>query len=213
MLGDVGSLDDVTEVGRRLIDPLAAPFELHGERVIVSASVGGVLGAAGATTAGAMLRDADAAMYVAKSRGPAVVEVFDEAASNRALDRLDIRSELQRALDRDELEVVYQPIVELETGRPTAFEALLRWTHPRRGAIPPDVFIPLAEETGEIVAIGNWVMAQACRQLAAWQKLPGWADLRLNVNLSAAQLWHAGAARQIIAPMHREGINPARRVA
>ena len=121
--------------------------------------------------------------------GPGVVEVFDDAASHRSLDRLSIRSELLRALDRDEFEVLYQPIVELDTGRPVGFEALLRWTHPERGPIPPDVFIPLAEETGEIVAIGTWVLEQACRQLAEWQRLPGWDGLNLNVNLSAAQLW------------------------
>jgi EAL domain-containing protein (putative c-di-GMP-specific phosphodiesterase class I) len=155
-----------------------------------------------------MLRDADAAMYVAKSRGPGLVEVFDDAASSRSLDRLSIRSELLRALDRNELEVLYQPIVELNTGHPTAFEALLRWTHPERGLIPPDVFIPLAEETGEIVAIGAFVMEQACHQLATWQRLPGWGELNLNVNLSAAQLWQADAAHRIISIMRRTGVSP-----
>jgi diguanylate cyclase (GGDEF)-like protein len=208
VLGEIRSLDDVTEVGRRLIDALREPFELGGERVIVSASIGGVLGARGATTAGTMLRDADAAMYVAKSRGPGVVEVFDDAASNRSLDRLSIRSELLRALDRNEFEVLYQPIVDLESGRPTAFEALLRWTHPERGAIPPDVFIPLAEETGEIVPIGTWVVEQACQQLATWQRMPGCDDLKISVNLSAAQLWHGDTADKVVSLMHEAGVAP-----
>src|SRR5215475_13437575 len=209
VLGGIQSLNDVTDVGRRLVTALNEPFDLKEERVTVSASIGGVIGALGATTAGTMLRDADAAMYVAKSRGPGVVEVFDDAASNRSLDRLSIRSELLRAIDRDEFEVLYQPIVDLETGRPTAFEALLRWTHSVRGAIPPDVFIPLAEETGEIVPIGIWVMEQACRQLATWQELPGWRHLTLNVNLSAAQLWHGNTADEVTAVMHRVGVNPS----
>jgi diguanylate cyclase (GGDEF)-like protein len=209
VLGEIEGLADVTDVGRRLVKALNEPFDLKEERVTVSASIGGVVGTPGATTAGTMLRDADAAMYVAKSRGPGVVEVFDDAASNRSLDRLSIRSELLRAIDRDEFEVLYQPIVDLVTGRPTAFEALLRWTHPVRGPIPPDVFIPLAEETGEIVPIGKWVMERACRQLARWQTMPGWRRLTLNVNLSAAQLWHGNTADEVTAVMHKVGVNPS----
>jgi diguanylate cyclase (GGDEF)-like protein len=208
VLGAIARLEDVTDVGRRLVDALHEPFELNGERVTVSASIGGALGAPGETTAGTMLRDADAAMYVAKSRGPGVIEVFDDAASHKSLDRLSIRSELLRALDRSEFEVFYQPIVDLETGRPAAFEALLRWTHPERGPIPPDVFIPLAEEAGEIVPIGTWVLEQAFCQLATWQKLPGWSGLKLNVNLSAVQLWQVDAADQIVSRLHRAGVEP-----
>lgn len=208
VLNETRGLAEVTDVGRRLMDELQEPFVLNEERVTVSASVGGVIGARGETTASAMLRDADAAMYVAKSRGPGVVEVFDDAASHRSLDRLSIRSELQRALDRNQFEVVYQPIVELDTGRPVAFEALLRWTHPERGVISPDVFIPLAEETGKIIPIGTWVLEQACRQLADWQRLAGWHGLRLNVNLSAAQLWQSEVAGQVLSLIRGAGVEP-----
>ncbi|HEY9484329.1 MAG TPA: EAL domain-containing protein [Micromonosporaceae bacterium] len=209
VLGEIETLDDVSDVGNRLIQALLEPFDLNDERVTVSASIGGVLGAHGATTAGTMMRDADAAMYVAKSRGSGAVEVFDDAASHRSLDRLSIRSELMRALDRDEFDVVYQPLIDLDSGRPIGFEALLRWTHHERGPIPPDVFIPLAEETGEIVRIGAWVLEQACRQLAAWQRLPGWRGLRLNVNLSAAQLWQADVSRHLDSLIRQTGVDPA----
>jgi diguanylate cyclase (GGDEF)-like protein len=209
VLSEIQSRADLTEVGRRLVESLQPPFLLGEERVVVSASIGGVVGARGETTASTMLRDADAAMYVAKARGPGVIEVFDEAASHRSLDRLSIRSELLRALDHHQFEVVYQPIVDLESGRPVAFEALLRWTHPTRGRISPDVFIPLAEETGEIVNIGNWVLEQACRQLATWHGLPGWQGLQLHVNLSAFQLWQAEVADRVLALIRRVGVDPA----
>jgi diguanylate cyclase (GGDEF)-like protein len=209
VLSEIQSQTDLIDVGRRLIESLQRPFLLGDERVAVSASIGGVLGARGETSASTMLRDADAAMYVAKARGPGGIEVFDEAASHRSLDRLSIRSELLRALDRNEFEVVYQPIVDLETLRPVGFEALLRWTHPQRGRISPDVFIPLAEETGEIVNIGNWVLEQACQQLATWQRLPGWQGLQLNVNLSASQLWQAEVADRVLALIRRVGVDPA----
>jgi diguanylate cyclase (GGDEF)-like protein len=205
VLGDIQGLADVTDVGRRLVRALTDPFELRDERVTVSASIGGVLGISGRTTSGTMLRDADAAMYVAKARGPGAVEVFDDAASNRSLDRLSIRSELLHGLDRHEFEVLYQPIVDLRTERTVAFEALLRWSHPIRGPISPDVFIPLAEETGEIVPLGYWVLEQACRQLAEWQRLPGGAGLQVNVNLSAVQLRQPDAVEQILRRIERSG--------
>jgi diguanylate cyclase (GGDEF)-like protein len=208
VLDEVHSIGDVQEVGRRLLRALQAPFYLAGERVVVSASVGGALGERGNSSASMMLRDADAAMYVAKARGPGGIEVFDEAASHRSLDRLSLRSELLHALEREEMEVLYQPVVVLRSRRLIGFEALLRWTHPHRGPIPPDVFIPLAEETGQIVPIGAFVLRQACRQLAAWHRRPGWQSLRLSVNLSAMQLWQQNAASQILDGIRAAGIDP-----
>ena len=209
VLGEVTSLAEVTDVGRRLVNAVSRPFILDGERVTVSASVGGVLGVSGRTTASSMLRDADAAMYAAKARGAGGVEVFDDAASLRSLDRLGLRSQISGALERGEFEVHYQPIVDLRTGHPTAFEALLRWTHPTRGPIPPDVFIPLAEETGEILHIGAWVLDQACRSLVSWKRIDGWRELAVSVNITAAELSQSGAPGHIIAVMRSAGVDPS----
>jgi diguanylate cyclase (GGDEF)-like protein len=208
VLDDVTRLEDLTEVGRALLQALARPFMLADELVAVTASIGGVLGSGGSTSASAMLRDADAAMYTAKARGPGEIEVFDEAASHRSLDRLGIRSELLRALERHEMDVVYQPIVRIGSGRLVGFEALLRWTHPERGPIPPDTFIPLAEETGAIVPIGWFVLERACRQLALWQRRPGWRRLQITINLSASQLSQENAADNILALIRANGVAP-----
>ncbi|GII20428.1 hypothetical protein Pme01_00250 [Planosporangium mesophilum] len=208
ILDSAADLDEVNEVGRRIVRVLEAPFPLRGERVQISASVGGVLGVRGRTTAGAMLRDADAAMYTAKNRGPGLVEVFDEAASHRSLDRLALRSELSHAVERDQLRLRYQPIVNLATSEILGFEALLRWHHPVRGVVPPDDFIPLAEETGAIIGIGDWVLAQACRQLAVWQRLPGRSRLGMNVNLSATQLQQPGVAVHTLGVIKDAGVSP-----
>jgi diguanylate cyclase (GGDEF)-like protein len=208
VLGEVDSLDQVLDVARRLLRGFNDPFSFGNERVSVTASIGGVLGTHGRTTANSMLRDADAAMYVAKARGPGDVELFDEAASSRALDRLGLRSELLRAVDRQELEVHYQPVVRLDSGRPLAFEALLRWTHPTRGEVPPEVFIPLAEEAGAIARIGMWVLEQACRQLADWQRLPGQQNLLMSVNVSAAQLSEDDASDIIVDRVRAAGVDP-----
>lgn len=208
VLGEVDTLDQVLDVARRLLRGFDDPFTFGNERVNVTASIGGVLGTRGRTTANSMLRDADAAMYVAKARGPGDVELFDEAASNRSLDRLGLRSELLHAVERRELEVHYQPIIRLDTGGVLAFEALLRWTHPTRGAVPPDVFIPLAEEAGVIARIGTWVLEEACRQLADWQTLPGHQDLLMTVNVSAAQLHGDDASGMILDRIRSAGVDP-----
>jgi diguanylate cyclase (GGDEF)-like protein len=209
VLHAVRDLAEVAEVGRRVCRALDQEFLLRGERVRVSVSIGGVLGVPGETTASTMLRDADAAMYAAKERGLGQVEVFDEVDSHRALDRLDLRSELPHALDRGQLEVYYQPIEALDTGQAVAFEALLRWHHPRHGTVPPAVFVPLAEDTGTMVPIGAWVLAQACQQLAAWRRLPGGECLAISVNLSAAQLRQREAAEQILAVIRGACVDPS----
>jgi EAL domain-containing protein (putative c-di-GMP-specific phosphodiesterase class I) len=130
-------------------------------------------------------------MYTAKAKGPGRIEVFDDEASHRSVDRLDLRSELGSALERGQLSVVYQPLVELKTGAIRAFEALVRWSHPERGPVLPDVFVPMAEETGAILSIGAWVLSQACTQLTEWQRLFPEAHLTMGVNISAVQLEQA----------------------
>jgi diguanylate cyclase (GGDEF)-like protein/PAS domain S-box-containing protein len=208
VLDGVTELREVAEVGQRLIDTLDRPFRLREEQVRISVSVGGVLGLRGRTTASAMLRDADAAVYTAKDNGTGLVEVFDDAASHRSLDRLDLRSELAHALDRDELRVRYQPVVALDTGAILGFEALVRWAHPLRGEIPPDVFVPLAEESGAIVAMGEWVLARACWQLAAWQRAYPWRRLTMSVNVSGCQLRRPKLAAEILAVVDQAGVDP-----
>lgn len=208
VLSGVRGLPEVAEVGRRLARELDHEFVVRGQRVQVSVSIGGVLGTPGHSTASAMLRDADAAMYAAKERGLGQVEVFDDVASHLARDRLDLRSELVHALDRDQLHLRYQPIVRLDTGQVVAFEALLRWDHPRHGAVPPDVFVPLAEDTGAMIAIGRWVLEQACRQLATWREQPAAGEVAMSVNLSAGQLRHEQLVEETLACVAGAGLKP-----
>ena len=140
-----------------------------------------------ADTPESLLRDADAAMYRAKERGRGRYELFDERMRATVLGRMRTETELRHALDRDEMRVHYQPIVDVQTGDCIAVEALARWEHPRRGLLLPAEFIPVAEETGLITALGHWVLDAACRQGAGWQARFG-ADLQLCVNVSGQQL-------------------------
>jgi diguanylate cyclase (GGDEF)-like protein/PAS domain S-box-containing protein len=199
----------MTELAYRMLSALRAPFRLAGDRVQVSASIGGVLGTRGMSVAVDLLRDADAAMYAAKDDGGSQLEIFDAAASRRSLDRLSLRSALQQALELGQLSVEYQPVVRLDNGIITGFEALLRWRHPERGPVSAEVFIPLAEETGAIIELGEWVLRQACRQLRQWNGMRPDRRLGISVNLSTRQLRVPGIAKTLLGIVHAEGVDPS----
>jgi diguanylate cyclase (GGDEF)-like protein len=185
--------DDVTtaeidRLGARIAAAVGEPFDLHGRAVFVTASVG-IAVAGPDETAATVLQNADVAMYRAKSRGHARSVTFDDAMHRQASARLDTESGLRQALDRGELRVFYQPIVDVRTELATGFEALVRWEHPERGLVSPAEFIPVAEETGLIVPIGEWVLTEALAQMQTWRtELPGAGNLTIAVNLSAFQL-------------------------
>ena len=173
-------------VADRIIAAMRRPFDVEGKEVFIGATVGIAHARDASLGPDELLRNADLAMYRAKKAGGNRAATYETAMRTALLARIELEADLRHALDRDELSLVYQPVVELESGRTVGVEALARWAHPTRGMIAPLTFIPVAEEIGVIGAIGRWVLREACRQLAAWRRLaPG---LVLNVNLSAVQL-------------------------
>jgi diguanylate cyclase (GGDEF)-like protein/PAS domain S-box-containing protein len=210
LLDDLNGPDEAIVVVRRLLRNLAEPFRLAGREVFITASVGVALSTTGYEHAEDLLRDADAAMYRAKSLGKARYEVFDKTMHANATDLLQIETDLWRALERKELTLDYQPIVSLRTGRIAGFEALLRWLHPARGIVSPLEFISVAEETGLIVPIGQWVLDQACRQTREWQKrYPQEPPVHISVNLSVKQFMQPDLIDQVSLALDRSGLNPA----
>jgi diguanylate cyclase (GGDEF)-like protein/PAS domain S-box-containing protein len=179
---------EATLLGERLMRTLEEPFQVAGGEVFVSLSVGIAMAERDAS-ADELLRDADVAMYQAKQRGRARCEFFDEAMRTEAARRLETATALHRALERNEIETYFQPMIDLASGAVVGVEALVRWNHPDRGVIAPARFIPLAEEQGLIVPIGATVLDEACRQWGRWRsKFPAREPLVLNVNISARQL-------------------------
>ena len=178
---------DVTHAAARIHDEIAAPFDIDGHEIYSSASIGVIVAGAEYDTPEQIIRDADTAMYRAKAAGRARSEIFDEQMRAEAVERLQMEMDLRRGIERGEFKVVYQPIVDLETSTIRGFEALVRWHHPAQGLISPAQFIPLAEETGLIVGLGEIVLSEACRQAARWVKEQG-APLHISVNISSRQL-------------------------
>jgi diguanylate cyclase (GGDEF)-like protein/PAS domain S-box-containing protein len=185
----IEDLADISHVGQRLLDSLTAPFVLHGREVYAPASMGIAVSTPGRRVAQSseLLRNADAALYQAKSEGRACFRLFDEAMNHRALERLSTEGELRHAIERNELRLFYQPIVNLKTGLVAGWEALLRWQHPDRGLLLPLQFIPLAEAMGFILQLDQWVLAEACRQAALWSNEMSGRPILISVNLSAKQ--------------------------
>jgi diguanylate cyclase (GGDEF)-like protein/PAS domain S-box-containing protein len=179
--------DDSSQVARRLTEELELPFDVEGKEVFVGTSIG-IACTSGGDTAEELLRNADAAMYIAKGKGKGRFEIFDASMHEAAMERLDLESDLRRALPRDEFLLEYQPIVDLSTRRIVGVEALIRWDHPERGRIAPGAFIPLAEETGLIAPLGEWVIHEACRQGSEWSMSFPDHPLTVTVNVSGRQI-------------------------
>ena len=193
----------------RALQALAAPFAVGDSEVFVTASIGIACTSAGVTEATSLLSNADAAMYQAKRHGGGTTEVFGEAMRVRLLDRMTTEHSLHRALERCELRLFYQPVVDIAGEQPIAVEALLRWDHPEQGLVGPNRFIPVAEESGLIIPIGAWVLQEACQQLKSWQTRAGAPSRSVEVNLSARQIDHpdiVGTVEQILAD---SGLDPS----
>jgi diguanylate cyclase len=184
--------------GEAILDALAAPYRLAGHEMHCSASIGITTSSVGYERPHDMLRDADTAMYRAKLAGKGRCVVFDQQMHDEAVHRLTFESELRRAIERKELRLLYQPIYHVQSSLIVGFEALVRWEHPQRGMISPLEFIAIAEETGFIVPLGQWVLHEACRQMAEWRKADAaFANIRVNVNVSRRQLGDDGMIHSV----------------
>ena len=209
---DLNDPADAVAVAERMRAALAEPLELGGARHVAAASIG-VATATGEYPGGfeGLMRDADAAMYRAKESGGDRYEIFDDVMRARLADRLAIERGLPLALERGEFRLVFQPLVSLEDGRARRCEALLRWEHPERGLVPPGAFIEIAEASGAIVAVGEWVLHEACRWIARWRAAaahPDLAELRVGVNVSARQLTRAGFPDTVAHALEQSGLDP-----
>jgi len=207
LLEDGPDLAAVVGVGERIIDSLRIAFLINGVEVNVGASIGIATARLGTERADELLRNADVAMYTAKSSGKNRVSVFEPTMHAAIVARHELSAELSRSLGRGELVLLYQPIVDLRTGMPTGAEALVRWRHPKRGLISPEEFIPLAEETGIIVPLGRWVLDEACHQAARWSAAGEVGrPLAITVNLSAQQLADAAFVTDLEAILADAGL-------
>jgi len=214
LLDGIESLSAAIHVVERIERELAAPFILGVWEVVTGASIGIALSSENCQGPDDLLRDADIAMYRAKTKGKpgqARHEVFDSEMHARAMAQLQIETDLRRAVERNEFQLQYQPIVSLEDGQLSGFEALLRWQHPQRGVINPEEFIPVAEETGMIVPIGQWVLREACRQGQKWQEwFPKNPPVPVSVNLSSKQFMQPDLIKQVLEALRETGLDPNR---
>ncbi|VXD12316.1 two-component system response regulator [Planktothrix paucivesiculata] len=188
LLENIQDIDDVSRLAQKIQTSMSWPFQFEEQELFINASIGIVVGNRTYQEPEHILRDADIAMYQAKAKGKARYQIFDTQMHYHAQQRLELETDLRRALHREEFILYYQPIISLDTGRINGFEALLRWHHGQKGLISPGDFIPAAEETGLIVPIGLWVLKEACQQLKTWQDRGlSKRTIKMSVNLSVKQ--------------------------
>jgi diguanylate cyclase len=206
---DIKNAEDAGRIAERILKTLGEPYVLKAHNVNSTASIGITTSGIEYKSADDMLRDADTAMYHAKATGKARYVLFDRKMHEQVTARLEMENELRHAVERNELVLNYQPVVSLADGAVLGFEALVRWNHPSRGMIPPSAFVPCCEETGLIVSIGDWILAEACRQLKFLQDSdPSRANLLMSVNLSGAQLCRTTLVPRVRELLTETGIRP-----
>jgi diguanylate cyclase (GGDEF)-like protein/PAS domain S-box-containing protein len=210
LITDIDDASDATRVTERIQQELRTPFTLEGNEIYATVSVGIALSSSGYERPEEVLRDADIAMYRAKTGGRSRYEVFDRAMHRQALGLLQLETDLRRGLERSEFLLHYQPIIALDTGALTGFEALVRWQHPTRGLLPPAEFIQVAEETGAIVPLGWWVLREACRQMTEWHAQGADPALNISVNVSAQQFAQPDLIERIDEAIAATQIDPHR---
>ena len=197
--------EEITTLAERLLSNLAEPFEVNGHHISVGASIGVAIAPHDGNEAGELLRNADLALYRAKASGRNAYSFFELAMDTEARSRHALEGDLRKALAQGEFDVYYQTVINVETGANCGAEALIRWIHPDRGMIPPDRFVPLAEEIGLIVPIGEWVLRTACKEAATWP-----AHLKLAVNLSPAQFKRGNLVATARSALADSGLAPER---
>jgi diguanylate cyclase (GGDEF)-like protein/PAS domain S-box-containing protein len=207
LLAGIEAPEDATDIAQRILECLRQPRVINGTEFRTTGSIGVTMYPADGGEGETLLRNADTAMYRAKERGRDNYQLYTASMNARVMERIAVEQDLRHALIHDELALFYQPIVAVETGVITGAEALLRWRHPQRGIVPPGEFIPLAEETGLILEIGEWVLRQACRQIRRWRE----QDLAVNlvaVNLSARQFQQEDLVQRIAGILRESGVSP-----
>jgi len=199
----------VLELAERMSATFDRPFHADGREITIRCSIGVVVASGGHRTADDLLRDADVAMYRAKVSGRGSYALFEPSMQAEVAARLELESDLREAIDQEHLTLAYQPIVDLRDGRIVAVEALARWSHPKRGHVPPSVFIPSAEESGLILPLGAWVLRRACLDLAGLRRAGrAAAGLRLSVNLSPRQLDDRSIVGKVLGALATAGLPP-----
>ncbi len=209
MLTELEKSDDASTIAAKLLESVAGPCHIDGHEIEITTSIGIALFPDDGQDGNELLRHADAAMYHAKQNGRNNYHFFTSEMNRRALQRMAIENKLRHALERGEFTLYYQPKVDLHTMRPIGAEAMLRWADPKSGElIPPANFIPIAEENGMIIPIGEWVLREACRQMAEWRK-SGLPEIPVSVNLSAVQFRQKGLGQTLHAILHQYGVSPS----
>jgi len=211
LLTGMRSAEDAARVAARIVEALARPYAIQGHELFISASVGIAVHPDDGTDVDTLLKNADVALYYAKDLGRNNYQFYSSELNARALDRLNLERDLHRALERGELALHYQPQIDFATGAITGVEALLRWNHPQRGLVPNAHFIPIAEQTGLIVPIGDWVLSEACRQTQAWSAA-GLDPFEIWVNVSGVQFRDRRLIAAVRNALEASGLAPARLV-
>ena len=207
ILTEVSNPEDAAKVAHRIVRRLSEPYKLEGYEVFITVSIGIAIYPFDGEDIDSILMNADAAMYHAKKQGKNNFQFYRLTMNERAMERLNLENDLRKALERDELLLHYQPKVGIQSGKIVGMEALIRWQHPEMGMVSPGEFIPLAEETGLIVPIGEWVLRAACAQINSWQA-QGFPHIPVSVNISSHQFQHQGLLKTISQLLESSGISP-----